>query len=318
MDYILLIVGFFILIKCASYLVNWSTNFAKKFWISNLVIWLTIVAIWTSAPEIFINTVSAIKWETWLALWNIVWSNIANILLILWISAIIYPLKAQNSTVFKEVPFTLLTSGALFFLANDIILSKTTKNIITFWDSLVLILFFIIFMSYTFWIMRNLEEEQEEHSQRLPTWKSILYIIWWSIGLALWAEVIVRASKSIASSFGISETIIWLTIVALWTSLPELAASVVASLKKDSDIVIWNIVWSNIINIVIWLSIAWLITPISIANTDIIYIIIELAVTTLLMFFLYFSSNKWKLNRWHWIIFIVLYLIYLGFIWMNL
>lgn len=318
MDYILLIVWFFILIKCAWYLVDWSTNIAKKFGISNLVIWLTIVAVWTSAPEIFINTVSAIKWETGLALWNIVWSNIANILLILWVSAIIYPLKAQNSTVYKEVPFALLTSLALFFLAHDIILSKATTNIITFWDSLILILFFIIFLSYTFWIMRNLEEEQEEHSQKLPTWKSAVYIIWWAVWLALWAEVIVRSAKSIALSYGISETIIWLTIVAVWTSLPELAASIVASMKKNTDIVIWNIVWSNIMNIVLWLSLTWLITPIAIQNSEITYIYIELVITIILMLFLYLWKTKWKLNKWHWITFIILYIIYLVFIWTQL
>jgi cation:H+ antiporter len=203
MDYILLIVWFFILIKCASYLVNWSTNIAKKFWISNLVIWLTIVALWTSAPEIFINTISAFKNETWLALWNIIWSNIANILLILWISSIIYPLKAKNSTVFKEVPFIFITSLALFFLAYDKILWKSQENILTLWDSLVLILFFVIFMSYTFWIMENLEEEQEEHFEKLPMWKSIVFIVWWIIWLSLWAKVIVDSSINIASHFGV-------------------------------------------------------------------------------------------------------------------
>ena len=318
MDYILIIVWFFILIKCAWYLVDWSTNIAKKFGISNLVIGLTIVAIWTSAPEIFINTISSIKWETWLALWNIVWSNIANILLILWVSSIIYPLKAQNSTVFKEVPFALIISFALFFLAHDIFLSDSSSNIISFWDSLTLMLFFIIFLSYTFWIMRTLEEEQEEHSHKLTTLKSTIFIIWWIIWLALWAEVIVRASKSIASSFWISETIIWLTVVAIWTSLPELATSIIASLKKNTDIVIWNIVWSNIINIVIWLSVAWLITPIHINNSDIMYIYIELFVTTILMLFLYVWNIKWKLNRLHWVIFIILYILYLVYIWTQL
>lgn len=318
MDYILLILWFFILIKCAWYLVNWSTNIAKKLGISNLVIGLTIVAFWTSAPEIFVNTMSAIKWETWLALWNIVGSNIANILLILWVSSIIYPLRAKNSTVFKEVPFILVVSLALFFLWYDVILWKSTENIITIWDSLVLILFLIIFLSYTFWIMENLEEEQIEHSERLPNWKAILYIIWWIIWLSLWAKVIVDASINIASSFGISETVIWLTILAIWTSLPELATSIMASINRESDIVIWNVVWSNIINIVIWLSLAWLISPIYIKNTDIVYIYIEVAVTAILMWFLYFSSWKWRLQRWHWIIFVTLYVIYLAFIWFNM
>lgn len=315
MDYILLLVWFFVLIKCASYLVDWSTNIAKKYGISNLVIWLTIIAFWTSAPEIFINTISAIKSETWLALWNIIWSNIANILLILWISSIIYPLKAQNSTVFKEAPYSLLTSLALFFLANDIVLSHSNINVITFWDSSILFIFFVIFMSYTFWIMKNIWEDQEEHSHRLTTIKSIVYIVWWTIWLALWAEVIVRAAKSIAFSFWVSETVIWLTIIAIWTSLPELATSIAASLRKENDIVVWNIIWSNIINIVLWLSLTWFINPILISPSDIIYIYFELTVTTLLLMFLYMSTNKWKLNRWHGIIFLIFYVIYLVYVW---
>lgn len=314
MNYILVIVWFFVLIKSASYLVDWSINVAKKYRISNLVIWLTIVAFWTSAPEIFINLLSAINWSTDLALWNIVWSNIANILLILWVSAIIYPLKAQNSTVFREAPFSLLVSLALFFLIDDILFSSQIKNILTLWDSLILILFFIIFSVYTYWIMENVEEVQEEETHKLSFNKSVLYVIWWMIWLALWAEVIVRSAREIALSFWVSETIIWLTIVAFWTSLPELAASITASLKKDSDIVIWNIIWSNIINIVLWLSLTGLVMPIWLEKKDMVFVFTELWVTILLMVFLYFWSEKWKLNRWHWIVFIIIYLLYLGFI----
>ncbi len=314
MNYILVIVWFFVLIKSASYLVDWSINVAKKYRISNLVIWLTIVAFWTSAPEIFINLLSAINWSTDLALWNIVWSNIANILLILWVSAIIYPLKAQNSTIFREAPFSLLVSLALFFLIDDILFSSQIKNILTLWDSLILILFFIIFSVYTYWIMENVEEVQEEETHKLSFNKSVLYVIWWMIWLALWAEVIVRSAREIALSFWVSETIIWLTIVAFWTSLPELAASITASLKKDSDIVIWNIIWSNIINIVLWLSLTGLVMPIWLEKKDMVFVFTELWVTILLMVFLYFWSEKWKLNRWHWIVFIIIYLLYLGFI----
>lgn len=318
MNYILLIVWFFILIKCAWYLIEWSTNIAQKFWISNLVIWLTIIAIWTSAPEIFINAISAIKKDTWLALWNIVWSNITNILLTLWISSIIYPLKAQNSTVFKEAPFSLLTSFALFCLANDIVLSNSNQDVITMWDSLILLLFFIIFMVYTFWIMKNISEDQKEHSHKLSVTKSTIYIIWWIIWLSLWAEVIVISAKNIASSFWISETIIWLTIIGIWTSLPELATSVAASLKKENDIVIWNIIWSNIINIVLGLSITWIINPIFIKSSDIIYIYFELSVTVLLITFLYIWKQKWVLNKWHGIIFLIFYFMYLFYIWAKM
>ncbi|MDD3302904.1 MAG: calcium/sodium antiporter [Candidatus Gracilibacteria bacterium] len=314
MDYILLLVGFFVLIKCASYLVDGSTNIAKKYGISNLVIGLTIIAFGTSAPEIFINTISAIKSETGLALGNIIGSNIANILLILGISSIIYPLKAQNSTVFKEAPYSLLTSLALFFLANDIVLSHSNINVITFGDSSILFIFFVIFMSYTFGIMKNIGEDQEEHSHRLTTIKSIVYIVGGTIGLALGAEVIVRAAKSIAFSFGVSETVIGLTIIAIGTSLPELATSIAASLRKENDIVVGNIIGSNIINIVLGLSLTGFINPILISPSDIIYIYFELTVTTLLLMFLYMSTNKGKLNRWHGIIFLIFYVIYLVYV----
>ncbi|NDK08747.1 calcium/sodium antiporter [Candidatus Gracilibacteria bacterium] len=318
MDYILLFVGFFILIKCAGYLVDGSSNIATKYGISNLVIGLTIVAIGTSAPEIFINTFSALNGETGLAFGNVVGSNITNILLILGVGAIIYPLKAKNSTVFKEVPFALLTSLLLFFLTSDIILSKQTSNIITFGDSLALILFFIIFISYTFGIMKNIEEEQEEHSSKLSIKKSIFYIIGGVIGLALGAEVIVDSAKSIAENFGISSTIIGLTIVGIGTSLPELAAGIIACVRKQGDILIGNTIGSHIINITLGLSITGLITPITIKKSEIIYIYFELSVIILLMLFLYASNNRGRLNRVHGIIFITFYIAYLTFIGFNI
>ena len=311
---IIFVAWFFMLIKSADYLIDWSVNIAKKYRISNLVIWMTIIAFWTSAPELFVNLSSAMSWNTDLALWNIIWSNIANILLILWVSALIYPLRVRNSTVFREAPFSLLVSLALFFLIEDKIFAWLDNDILTRWESLVLLLFFVIFCVYTYWIMKNVEEVQEWDFHKMTFGKSILCVIWWTIWLALWAKAIQYSAVNIASSLNISETIIWLTIVAIWTSLPELVASIAACRKRNSDIVLWNIIWSNIMNILVCLSLAWVIAPIKVSNNDIVFIWIELFTTILLMMFLFIWKERRKITKSQWAVFLALYIVYMWYI----
>lgn len=317
MDYILLIVGFFILIKGADIMVDGASSFAKKMWISSLVIGLTVVAFGTSAPELFINSFSALRGETGLAIGNIVGSNIANILLILWVAAVIYPLQAKKSTIFKEVPFALLWWVALLVLIFDIIFSGSDKNILSFWDGIVLLLFFLIFFVYTFWISKNGEDssvDEEVPVKDISKAKSILYIIWWITFLAVWADFLVKSATNIASSFGVSETFIGLTIVAIGTSLPELMTSAVASLKKNSDIAIWNVVGSNIFNTFLILWITSLIAPIEVENSVIMDVLTMIWVTFLLIIFLFFLWKRWIIHRGDGILFIILYIIYMAYL----
>ena len=251
-DYVYLIIGFIVLIKWADILVSGASSIASKLWISPLVIGLTIVAFGTSAPELFVNVFSALKWQTELALWNVIGSNIANTWLVLGAAAVVYPLQAKSSTIYKEVPFSLIASFALLFLAFDTFFSGGSINILTRGESLVFLLFFVIFFSYTFTLARWWKTEEEKNEdinediidRSIPS--SILYVIGWLIGLGIWAELLVGSAKSIALWFWVSEAVIGLTVVAFGTSAPELVTSVVASFKKQSDIAIGNIVGSNI------------------------------------------------------------------------
>jgi len=315
-DYIYLIIGFIVLIKWADILVSWASSIASKLGISPLVIGLTIVAFGTSAPELFVNTFSAFKWQTELALWNVIGSNIANTWLVLWAAALVYPLQAKNSTIYKEVPFSLLASFALLFLAFDMFFSWWEFNIITRGESLVFLLFFIIFFSYTFALAKswNSEDEWRENIDERSISLSLLYVLWWLIALWVWAEFLVWSAKNIALSFGVSQAVIGLTVVAFGTSAPELVTSVVASFKKQSDIAIGNIVGSNIFNILLVLWITGTVTNLPVSSSLIIDILVELFAISLLIFFLFFFGKKWLITRFEWAIFVILYLLYIGYI----
>ena len=318
MDYILLIIGFFILIKWADFLVEGSSSIAKNFGISPLVIWLTVVAFGTSAPEFFVSILSAVRGQTDLALGNIIGSNIANVLLILWVASFIYPIKAKASTIYKEVPFSLIASIALFFMAYDTYFSSATTNVISRSDGLILLLFFIIFFSYTFGISKNTVESEQEEIKTLSNGKTFLYLILGITWLSLGAYFLVNSAQVIAAQFWVPESFIGLTVIAFGTSLPELATAVMASMKKQVDIVVWNVVGSNIFNILLVLSTTAVVSDIPVQGTIITDIIIELFVITLLIVFLFFIWKKWVLTRVEWGIFLSLYLIYVGYLFISL
>lgn len=318
MVYILFLIWFIILIKWADLLVSWASSIALKFKIAPIVVWLTIVAFGTSTPELSVNMFSALDWKTDLAIWNILWSNIANILLILWISSIIYPLRAQVSTIFKEIPFALLAAILVMIMANDVFLDWWVLNSISRVDWLVLIWFFIVFLYYTFGIAKTPENKsnEEEWISEMSMLKSVIFIIIWLIGLTLWGKRIVDWAVEIATSFGLSEAVIGLTVVAVWTSLPELATSVVAAMKKQTDIAIWNVVWSNIFNIfwILWLTAT--ISPLpfnSSSNIDIFMTIFA----TLILFIVMFIWKKSIIERWQGILMVIIYFIYVWYLVMS-
>lgn len=315
MIYLLFILWFIILIKWADMLVWWASSIALKFKIPSIVIWLTIVAFWTSAPELAVNMFSAFEGKTDLAIGNILGSNIANILLILWVTAIIYPITAKKATVWKEIPFWLLWAIILFIIANDIMIDNGNINEISKIDGLVLLWFFIIFLYYTFWISKIKDSVtwNEEEIKELPIWKSVIFIVLWLTGLTVWGKWIVDGAVEIASIFWMSETIIWLTIVAIGTSLPELATSVVAALKKQTDIAIGNVVWSNIFNIFWILWVTAIVNPLPFNDTSNIDIMM-VVISTFLLFFIMFIGKKHSIEKWQWIIMVVLYFSYIGYL----
>lgn len=299
-------------------LVEWASSVAKKFNISDLVIWLTIVAFGTSTPELIVNIMASVKWSAGIAIWNVLGSNIANILLILWAAAIVYPISVKKDTTFKEIPFSLLAVLAVGLLANDFLIDWAISSGITRIDWLILICFFIIFMYYVFSIAKKESDLPEEITvKKMSGWKSVLFIVIWLVWLTLWWQWIVDGAIQIAKIFWMSETVIWLTIVAIGTSLPELATSIMAAMKKKSDIAIWNVVWSNIFNIFWILGLSAVISPLPFQlslNRD---IMMTMIATVLLFVFILVWRKKSAIDRKEWIMMLAIYVVYVGLLVMG-
>lgn len=305
---VLLIIGFIVLITSADWLVDGSSSLAGRFKISPLVIGLTVVAFGTSFPELVVNSFASISGSTGLVTGNIIGSNIANILLILGAAAIIYPLKVQNSTVWKEIPFSLLAACMLWVLVSDTTLGGQLSNGLSRADGFVLFAFFAIFMYYIISVAKGSSEVEEETQVYSPL-KTSLLIVAGLIGLFFGGKWVVDSATTLALYFGISERVIGLTVVAIGTSLPELVTSCIAAFKKQTDISIGNVIGSNIFNI-FWIlpvsiSIAPFPVPASI-QTD----ILVLVSASLLLFGLLFVGRKFHLTKWEGILFLLAYCIY--------
>lgn len=307
-EVIILIFGFSLLLKGGDLLVDGASALAYKFKISQIAIGLTIVAFGTSAPELIVNVFAALKGSSEITIGNVVGSNIINILLILGVASIIRPLITQKNTIWKEIPFALLSSVVLIILANDLILSDQT-NIISRSDGLILLMFFIIFLVYAFSIAKETDFADSE-IKVLSISKSIIFLVLGIIGLFIGGKLIVDSAVAIARYLEISEAVIGFTVIAFGTSLPELATSAIAAKKGKADIAIGNIVGSNIFNIFFILAISALIVPIPFdSNLNIDLIILFLA--SLLLFLTMFIGKKKIIDRWEGIFFLLFYLFYL-------
>lgn len=288
--------GFVLLIKGADWLVGGGTSIAQTFKVSDLVIGLTIVSFGTSAPELIVNVIASLNGSADLAVSNIIGSNISNTLLILGATALISHILVQKSTVFKEIPFSILAACVLFILANDAVINGHSFSEISRGDGLVLIGFFAIFMYYVFGISKeNTHEHATETS--MSGWKAALLVLGGIIGLATGGDLVVRGAVQIASQFGVSETLIGLTIVALGTSLPELVASIVAALKGKPDMAVGNIIGSNIFNVFWIIGVSAIIRPLPYdinLNADTLFMI---GTATLLFLFINTGTQE---RRFYW------------------
>ena len=273
LDVVFLVGGLALILLGANGLTDGAAAVAKRFQISDLVIGLTIVAFGTSAPELVISVMSALSGSADMAIGNVVGSNLFNALAIIGVTAMVMPIKVGEGTLSKEIPLVVLASIVLAFMGNDVLLDDGEGNVISRIDGLVLLAFFMIFLRYTFAIARNGNEEAEgEEIKEMPMWKSVLFIVGGLAGLVYGGQLFVDGASGIATSLGVSESTIGLTIVAGGTSLPELATSVMAALKKNPGIAIGNVIGSNLFNIFLVLGCSATISPLpmgGINNIDI-------------------------------------------------
>lgn len=313
LTYFLFALGFIILIKGADWLVDGASSLAKKFKIPVIVIGLTIVAFGTSAPELVVNIFASAQGQTEIAIGNILGSNIANIFLILGISAIIFPLSIKKNTTWKEIPLSLLAALVVGILANDMLIDGDSDSVITRADGLILISFFIIFLAYIIGIAKEKFFEQKIEIKELKTIISILYIFLGLGGLTLGGKWIIDGAVAIATVLGVSQSLIGLTIIAIGTSLPELATSAVAAWKKNPDIAIGNVVGSSIFNLFWVLGISSIIRPLPF-RPEMTLDIAMMILSSLALFAFIFIGKKQFLERWQGIFFVFAYIFYIIFL----
>lgn len=314
--YILFVIGFYALIKGADILVVGSASIAKKFNVSDLVIGLTIVSMGTSMPELIVNIIASNSGSADIAIGNVVGSNISNILLILGVAALIYPLTIRNSTVLSEIPYSIIALLLVAFSANATFFSGDVALQIGRIDGIVFILFFALFMGYIIKLSREgrsdlVEEAPEEF---LPTSRAVIFIVLGILGLFFGGKWVVEGAVNIASQFGLSEKLIGLTIVAIGTSLPELVTSAVAAYKKSTDIAIANVIGSNIFNLLWVLGISALIRPMNFDTALNIDMAVLLVATCLIIFSLITGKSKNQIGKPTGVLFIATYVAYLVFL----
>lgn len=318
MVYVLFVVGFVLLIKGADMLVEGAASIAKRFNLPELVIGLTIISFGTSMPELIVNLLASFDGSAELAIGNIFGSNIANVLLILGVAAIIKPLPIQRSIYFTEIPISLLATFMVGFLANANLFLTLEGMWLSRFDGAILLFFFGLFMFYIYVVSKikpnnNDATGDSDDLKVMSVLKSNLYIIIGCVSLFIGGKWIVDGAFEIALAFGMSETFIGLTVVAVGTSLPELVTSAVAAHKGKSDMAVGNVIGSNIFNILWILGISALINPLPfdvVSNSDILMIIFA---STLLILSVIVGKRP-RIDRWHGIVYLLIYIAYITYL----
>lgn len=315
MDILLLLIGFVLLIIGADKLVDGASAISRNFKIPNIVIGLTIVAFGTSAPELVVNAFSSFDGHNGLVMGNILGSNIFNIAAILGLAAIFKPLVVKRNTTWLEIPFNLLAITVLALLCLDLTIGSHDQNIITKSDALILLAFFIIFLVYNVELALKGGEEStiESNEKQISNGKGSVLLVLGLVGLVIGGKLIVDSAVSLASTFGMSERLIGLTIVSIGTSLPELATSVVAVRKGKVDIAVGNVIGSNIFNLFFVLGISGLINNIPVPDNSFMDIYLNIILAIMLMIFVFLGKGR-KINRIEGISLLIIYLAYMTYL----
>ena len=312
-DSLVLLIGLVVLIKSADFLVAGASSIAARLGISSLVIGLTIVSFGTSLPEMLVTMVSGLRNNADLAIANVIGSNIANVLLVLGVAAIVRPLRVQDSTVVSEIPFSLTAALLVGFLANAALFSPIHELSISRLDGGILLFFFVLFMLYVYKMSREQAAEAVEASAVLGTTRASIYILGGIVGLYFGGGWVVDGAVGIAQWLGVDDALIGLTVIAIGTSSPELVASAVAAYRNQSDIAVGNVVGSNIFNLLWVLGLTSSVVELPfevISNTDLVMVI---ASSAMIIIALALSRNS-TILRSHGIAFVTLYVAYLVYV----
>ena len=327
LDIVLIVIGVAMVLYGADRLTEGASALARRMNIPEIIIGLTIVAAGTSAPELFVSLVSALKGTPDLAVGNVVGSNTMNCMLIVGCAAMVAPMTISRSTVKKDIPFSVGASVLLMLLALNSFLGR--------WDGIILLISFAVFMAYTLSQAKKGQAEgqtEEDHGDGSddpisggngitqnrphdPVWKNVLFLLGGLLLLVGGSNLFVDSASSVAASLGVSEGVVGLTVVAGGTSLPELATSVVAARKGQSAIAIGNVIGSNVFNILLILGLTATISPLAIVGITTIDMAVMLLSVALVWLF---SFTRFTVERWEGALLVGGYLVYLGWLIYNL
>ncbi len=299
LDVLLIVIGVTMVLIGADRLTEGASALARRMNMPEIIIGLTIVAAGTSAPELFVSLVSALKGTAGLAVGNVVGSNTMNAMLIVGCAAMVAPMTISRSTVKKDIPFSVAASVLLILIAADSFLGR--------WDGIILLMGFTVFMVYTL-RQAKVDSATEVQTETSPVWRNIVYLLGGLLGLVVGSNLFVDSASNVALSLGISEGVVGLTVVAGGTSLPELATSVVAARKGQSAIAIGNVIGSNVFNILMILGLTATISPLQIEGITTIDMAVMLVSVALVWLF---SFTKFTVERWEGALLVIGYLVYL-------
>lgn len=317
---LILVIGFVLLIKGADFFVEGSSSVAKKFHVPAMLIGMTIVAMGTSLPECAVSVTASLANNNSLAVSNVIGSNIFNLMVVCGACALFSPLTIRQDTLKKEFPLSIICAALMLVLGY---IGMTLGHI----DGII---FLVLFVGYLLWMIQSAKKARaavlsdpaqsgqieqtefvEENIAILPTWKSLVFIIGGMIAIKSGGDFVVNGASSIASSMGLSQTLIGLTIVAMGTSLPELVTSLVAAKKGEVDMALGNVIGSDIFNILFVLGIATAISPISFLMENVIDIILLIIMSVIV---LAFAWTKQQINRKEGILMLLMYAAYMVYI----
>lgn len=318
LDILLLVIGFVALIKGADFFVDGSASVARMFRVPGVIIGLTIVAMGTSAPELAVSVSAGLSGSNGIAVSNVVGSNIFNLLVVLGICAMMKPLPVDADIKKRDFPISLMATLGVMLLAGNLVLGGKTADlkdmevpagVLYRWNGLFLVAVFIVYLAFTI-IMAKKMQVEEEDEKAMPVVKSALYIIGGLAGIIGGGQLVVNSARSLALAWGMSETLVGLTIVAIGTSLPELVTSIVASKKGQNGMAIGNVVGSNIFNLLLILGVSSAVHPITITMASFVDLILLLAVS--LISYGFVRSGK-RINRIEGAVMTAMYVCYTAF-----
>ena len=320
MDYLLLVVGLGVLLLAANYLVDSSVAIAQRAKISNFIIGLTIVGIGTSAPELFVSISSALSHSGDIAMGNVIGSNIANVFLILGVTAAICPFAIERLQRYRDIPFLIVATILVMLLANDAIFPGN-KNVLSTIDGILLL---FIFVGYMCWVIvqkgkdpKKAIEDADEEAKSSLTGKSPWFL--WCVAvvslvaLIFGGNLFLDSAKNLARAWGMSEAVIAITIVAVGTSLPELVTAIIAATKNNPQLALGNVIGSNLFNLMFILGTASTVKPLMFRDINVIdYGMMFLA--TVMLYMVVFTFKKNKFDRIEGVLFFGVYVAYIVYL----